>query len=143
MKLFIYVYLNGIRSSRMLERECTRNLELMWLLNELIPDHNTIANFRKNNPKAIKNFFRKMVTMCKQFDLISGKVVATDGTKLREQNSKKKNYNQKKIDDHLKFIETRLHEYPEALDVADTAETMGLDPDNIEALEALQRLGEP
>ena len=129
LKLFIYGYLNRIRSSRCLERECQRNTELMWLLRQLIPDHNTIANFRKDNTKAIKKVFRKMVTMCKRLDLIGGKVIATDGTKLRAQNSKKNNYNQKKIDDHLKFIETRLHEYLDALDVADTAEAMGLDPE--------------
>jgi len=129
LKLFIYGYLNKIRSSRLLERECKRNLELMWLLNELTPDHNTIANFRKDNPKAIKQIFRKMVTLCKRLDLIGGKVIATDGTKLRAQNSKKNNYNQKKIDDHLAYIENKLHEYLDALDVADTAENMGLDPD--------------
>ena len=115
LKLFIYGYLNRIRSSRTLEKECKRNLELMWLLNELTPDHNTIANFRKDNPKAIKQVFRKMVTMCKKLDLIGGKVIATDGTKLRAQNSKKNNYNQRKINDHLKFIETRLNEYLDAL----------------------------
>jgi len=129
LKLYIYGYLNRIRSSRALEKECKRNLELMWLLNELTPDHNTIANFRKDNPKAIKQVFRKMVTLCKRLDLIGGKVIATDGTKLRAQNSKKNNYNQKKIDDHLAYIENKLHEYLDALDVADTAENMGLDPD--------------
>ena len=129
LKLYIYGYLNRIRSSRALEKECKRNLELMWLLSELTPDHNTIANFRRDNPKAIKLVFRKMVTLCKRLDLIGGKVIATDGTKLRAQNSKKNNFNQKKIDDHLTFIENKLHEYLDALDVADTAETMGLDPD--------------
>src|SRR3989339_1841253 len=129
LKLYIYGYLNRIRSSRQLEKECKRNLELMWLLNKLAPDHNTIANFRKDNPKAIKQVFRKMVTLCKKLDLIGGKVIATDGTKLRAQNSKKNNYNQKKINDHLKFIETRLNEYLDALDMADTAESLGLDPD--------------
>jgi transposase len=129
LKLFISGYLNRIRSSRLLERECKRNLELMWLLNELIPDHNTIANFRRDNPKAIKLVFRKMVILCKRLDLIGGKVIATDGTKLRAQNSKKNNFNQKKIDDHLAYIENKLHEYLDALDIADTAETMGLDPD--------------
>ena len=129
LKLFIYGYLNKIRSSRMLERECKRNLELKWLLKELIPDHNTIANFRKDNSKAIKAVFRKMVIMCKRLDLIGGKVIATDGTKLRAQNSKKNNYNQKKIDDHLAFIESKLQEYLDALDLSDTAETMGLDPE--------------
>ena len=129
LKLYIYGYLNRIRSSRLLEKECKRNLELWWLLNELTPDHNTIANFRRDNPKAIKLVFRKMVTLCKRLDLIGGKVIATDGTKLRAQNSKKNNYNQKKIDDHLAYIENKLHEYLDALDVADTAETMGMDPD--------------
>jgi len=129
LKLFIYGYLNRIRSSRALEKECKRNLELMWLLNELAPDHNTIANFRKDNPKAIKQVFRKMVSMCKKLDLIGGKVIATDGTKLRAQNSKKNNFNQKKINDHLAYIEKKLNEYLDALDIADTAETMGLDPE--------------
>jgi transposase len=129
LKLYIYGYLNRIRSSRLLEKECKRNLELWWLLNELTPDHNTIANFRRDNPKAIKLVFRKMVILCKRLDLIGGKVIATDGTKLRAQNSKKNNYNQKKIDDHLAYIENKLHEYLDALDVADTAETMGMDPD--------------
>jgi transposase len=129
LKLYIYGYLNRIRTSRLLEKECKRNLELMWLLNELTPDHNTIANFRRDNAKAIKRVFRKIVIFCKKLDLIGGKVIATDGTKLRAQNSKKNNYNQKKIDDHLAFIESRLNEYLDALDVADTAETMGLDPE--------------
>jgi transposase len=144
LKLFIYGYLNRIRSSRALEKECKRNLELMWLLNELTPDHNTIANFRKDNSKAIKQVFRKMVTLCKKLDLIGGKVIATDGTKLRAQNSKKNNYNQKKINDHLKFIETRLHEYLDALDMADTAESMGLDPeiDKEKIREKIARLNE-
>jgi transposase len=144
LKLFIYGYLNKIRSSRCLERECQRNVELYWLLNELIPDHNTIANFRKDNPKAIKMVFRKMVTFCKILNLIGGKVIATDGTKLRAQNSKKNNFNQKKIDDHLKFIENKLHEYLDALDIADTAETLGLDPeiDKEKIREKIARLNE-
>jgi hypothetical protein len=85
-----------------------------------------------------------MVTMCKRLDLIGGKVIATDGTKLRAQNSKKNNYNQKKIEDHLAYIENKLHEYLDALDVADTAETMGLDPemDREKIRERIARLNE-
>jgi hypothetical protein len=85
-----------------------------------------------------------MVIMCKRLDLVGGKVIVTDGTKLRAQNSKKNNYNQKKIDDHLKFIESRLHEYLDALDVADTAETMGLDAeiDKAKIREKIARLNE-
>jgi transposase len=144
LKLYIYGYLNRIRTSRMLEKECKRNLELMWLLKELTPDHNTIANFRKANPKAIKQVFRSMVTMCKRLDLIGGKVIAIDGTKLRAQNSKKNNYNQRKIDEHLAYIESRLHEYLDALDIADAAENMGLDPeiDKKKIQEKIARLNE-
>lgn len=119
LKLFIYGYLNRTRSSRQLEKECNRNLEVMWLMRGLVPDHNTIANFRKDNPKAIKKVFRSTVQLAKNFDLIGGKLIAGDGTKLRAQNSKKKNYNQKKIDRHLAYIETKLAAYNAVLDSED------------------------
>ena len=96
LKLFIYGYLNKIRSSRGLEKETKRNIEMIWLLKGLSPDHNTINNFRKDNPKAIKKVFRKTVEIARNFDLIGGLLLAGDGTKLRAQNSKKNNYNQKK-----------------------------------------------
>ncbi len=95
LKLFVYGYLNQIRSSRALEKECKRNIELMWLMKELAPDHNTISNFRKDNEKAIRKVFRYTVSIAKQFDLIGGKLVAGDSTKLRAQNSKKNNFNEK------------------------------------------------
>ncbi|MBK5210545.1 MAG: transposase, partial [Flavobacteriaceae bacterium] len=101
LKLFIYGYLNRIRSSRVLEKECRRNIEMMWLIEQLSPDHNTIANFRKDNPDAIKRVFRATVQLAKNFNLIGGKIIAGDGTKLRAQNSKKNNFNTKKIDRHL------------------------------------------
>ena len=103
--------MNRIRSSRQLEKECIRNIELKWLLRDLIPDHNTISNFRRDNSKAIKKVFRATVKLAKHFDLIGGKLLAGDGTKLRAQNSKKNNYNQKKIDRHLAYIESKLEEY--------------------------------
>ena len=111
LKLFIYGYMNRIRSSRTLEKECNRNLEVMWLMRELAPDHNTISNFRRDNPDAIKKVFRATVQLAQNFDLIGGKLLAGDGTILRAQNSKKKNYNQKKIDRHLAYIENKLEEY--------------------------------
>ena len=119
LKLYIYGYMNKIRSSRSLEKECKRNIELMWLLKGLVPDHNTISNFRKDNPKAIKKVFRKTVSIAKHLDLIGGVLIAGDGTKLRAQNSKKNNYNQKKIDRHLAYIEAKLEEYNNALSTAD------------------------
>lgn len=111
LKLYIYGYMNRIRSSRLLEKECSRNIELRWLMHELVPDHNTISNFRRDNPEAIKKVFRATVELAKNFELIGGQLLAADGTKLRAQNSKKNNYNQKKIDRHLAYIEAKLEEY--------------------------------
>lgn len=111
LKLFIYGYMNRIRSSRQLEKECKRNLQLMWLMRGLAPDHNTIANFRKDNPKAIRKVFHATVSMAKHFDLIGGKLLAGDSTKLRAQNSKKNNFNEKKIERHVAYIDDKLNEY--------------------------------
>jgi transposase len=115
LKLYIYGYLNKMRSSRSLEKECQRNIEVMWLLKNLRPDHNTISNFRRDNPKAIKKVFRETVRIAKYFNLIGGTLIAGDSTKLRAQNSKKNNFNQKKIDRHLEYIENKLAEYSKAL----------------------------
>ncbi len=119
LKLYIYGYLNKTRSSRDLEKECKRNIEVIWLLKSLQPDHNTISNFRRDNPKAIKKVFRATVELAKNFELIGGKLIAGDSTKLRAQNSKKNNYNQKKIDRHIAYIETKLEEYTQQLSEAD------------------------
>jgi transposase len=115
LKLFIYGYMNRIRSSRKLEKECKRNIELMWLMKGLAPDHNTIANFRKDNPKAIRKVFHATVSLAKNFDLIGGKLLAGDGTKLRAQNSKKNNFNPKKIERHIAYIDDKLQEYSSIL----------------------------
>jgi transposase len=115
LKLFIYGYMNKVRSTRDLEKECRRNIEVMWLLKCLRPDHNTISNFRRDNPKAIKKVFRATVQIAKHFDLIGGKLIAGDSTKLRAQNSKKNNYNQAKIDRHVAYIDNKLEEYTRAL----------------------------
>lgn len=119
LKLYLYGYLNRTRSSRQLEKECTRNLEVMWLLKGLVPDHNTIANFRKNNPKAIAKVFRSTVSMANHFNLIGGTLVAGDSTKLRAQNSKKNNFNPAKIQRHIAYIDAKLVEYQTQLAQAD------------------------
>lgn len=111
LRLFIYGYLNRIRSSRALEKECKRNIELMWLMKGLTPDHNTIANFRKDNPKAIRKVFHATVSLAKNFDLIGGKLLAGDSTKLRAQNSKKNNFNPTKLERHIAYIDEKLNEY--------------------------------
>jgi len=119
LKLFIYGYLNRIRSSRALEKECNRNIELMWLLKQLSPDHNTISNFRKDNAAGIRKVFQATVSIAKYFNLIGGKLIAGDSTKLRAQNSKKNNYNQSKIDRHVDYINQKLENYQQELMLAD------------------------
>jgi transposase len=119
LKLFVYGYLNHIRSSRQLEKECKRNIELMWLMKQLTPDHNTISNFRRDNEKAIRKVFRYTVSIANQFDLIGGKLIAGDSTKLRAQNSRKNNFNEHKIERHLAYIDAKLDEYNKALADAD------------------------
>lgn len=119
LKLYIYGYLNRVRSSRDLEKECKRNIEVMWLLKGLAPDHNTISNFRRDNPKAIKKVFRATVQIAKNFKLIGGKLLAGDSTKLRAQNSKKNNFNERKILRHLKYIDNKLAAYDLELANAD------------------------
>lgn len=115
LKLFIYGYLNRMRSSRVLEKECVRNMELIWLMKSLVPDHNTIANFRKDNPKAIARVFRATVNLASHFELIGGSLVAGDSTKLRAQNSKKNNFNPRKIERHIAHIDNKLAEYNKVL----------------------------
>jgi len=91
----------------------------MWLMRGLVPDHNTIANFRKDNPKAIQKVFRATVQLAKHFDLIGGKLIAGDSTKMRAQNSKKNNFNQKKIERHIAYIDSKLEEYSGILESED------------------------
>ena len=119
LKLFVYGYLNHIRSSRQLEKECHRNIELMWLMKQLTPDHNTISNFRRDNEKAVKKVFRYTVSIAKQFELIGGKLIAGDSTKLRAQNSKKNNFNEGKIERHIAYIDAKLEQYNKELESAD------------------------
>lgn len=132
LKLYVYGYLNSIRSSRALERECKRNIELMWLLHQLVPDHNTISNFRRDNEKAIRKVFRHTVSIANEFNLIGGKLIAGDSTKLRAQNSKKNNFNENKITQHLQYIEKRLEDYNHALEAADGGENRKIIQEQIE-----------
>jgi len=119
LKLYLYGYLNKVRSSRDLEKECGRNIEVMWLLKGLVPDHNTISNFRRDNPEGIREVFKATVKTAKHFNLIGKKLLAGDSTKLRAQNSKKNNYNQEKINRHLEYIENRLTQYNKTLSTED------------------------
>ena len=129
LKLYIYGYLNKVRSSRDLEKECKRNIELMWLLNSLHPDHNTISNFRRDNPEAIKKVFRATVQMAKHFKLIGGRLLAGDSSKFRAQNSKKNNFNQRKIHRHTTYIDNKLDEYNKKLSEADQDQKQEIEKD--------------
>lgn len=122
LKIYIYGYLNGIRSSRKLEKECVRNIELQWLCGSLKPNYHTIADFRKLNPAALRNTFKLFVLFLKEADLIGSELIAVDGTKFRAHNSKKNNYNPKKIERHLAYIEEKTNEYLAQLDVCDAKE---------------------
>jgi transposase len=122
LKLYLYGYLNRIRSSRRLETEAGRNLELLWLLRKLKPDFKTIADFRKDNPKALKGVFKQFTLLCKNWDLYGKEVVAVDGSKFRASNSKRNNFNQKKIQRHLKYIDEKINRYLNELDSNDKDE---------------------
>jgi len=119
LKLYMYGYTNRIRTSRKLERECTRNIEVMWLLHDLRPSARTIAYFRSDNKKALKLVFRQFISMTKGWGLLEGKLLATDGSKFRAVNSKKNNYNPKKIALHLSRIDQQVDDYLKELDKND------------------------
>lgn len=130
LKIYIYGYMNRIRSSRQLEKECYRNIEMMWLLKGLAPDHNTISNFRKDNPKVIRRVFQATVSIAKNFDLLGGKLLAGDGTKLRAQNSKKNNFTHSKIERHIAYIDAKLDEYDRVLANNETDDSTRKDIDD-------------
>ncbi|TMI80050.1 MAG: transposase [Bacteroidetes bacterium] len=122
LKLYLYGYLNKIRSSRKLEQECRRNVELQWLMERLAPNYHTIADFRKNHSHALKNLFKLYVGFLDEANLLGKRTIAVDGSKFRAVNSKKNNYNQKKIDKHQAMIEQRADSYLRELDELDKDE---------------------
>jgi len=122
LKLYLYGYMNRIRSSRKLETEAGRNLELFWLLRKLKPDFKTIADFRKDNPEALKGVFKQFNMLCKDWDLYGKQVVAVDGSKFRASNSKRNNFNEKKIKRQLKYIDEKIETYLNELDSNDVDE---------------------
>jgi transposase len=97
LKLYIYGYLNRVRSSRRLERECQRNIEMIWLTGQLAPDFKTIADFRKDNGKAIREVCREFVALCRKLDLFSAASVAIDGSKFKAVNARDKNFTEAKM----------------------------------------------
>ena len=118
----MYGYLNKIRSSRKLEKECSRNIELQWLLQNLRPNYHTIADFRKVHSQALQNMFRLYVQFLSEAGLLGKTTIAVDGSKFKAVNGKKNNYNQKKIDKHRQFIEDKTTKYLLELDELDKQE---------------------
>ena len=122
LKLYVYGYLNRIRSSRRLETESGRNLELMWLLKRLTPDFKTIADFRRDNRRAIRQVCHEFTLFCRQLDLFGGELVAIDGSKFKAQNSKGRNFTQRKLKRQIQGLDQKIDEYLEQLDQADEEE---------------------
>ena len=122
LKIYIYGYLNRIQSSRRLEREAQRNVELMWLTGRLMPDFKTIANFRKDNGKAIRGVCRQFVVLCQQLGLFSEALVAIDGSKFKAVNNRDRNFTSAKLRRRMEEIESSINRYLTALDTADRQE---------------------
>jgi transposase len=122
LKLYLYGYLNKIRSSRKIEKECCRNIELQWLLQNLTPNYHTIADFRKVHATPLQAMFRLYVQFLDDAGLLGKTTIGIDGSKFKAVNSKKNNYNQKKIDKHRQFIEDKTAKYLQELDELDKEE---------------------
>jgi transposase len=119
LKLYIYGYLNRIPSSRRLERECQRNIEMIWLTGHLAPDFKTIADFRKDNGKAIREVCREFVALCRKLDLLSAASVAIDGSKFKAVNARDKNFTEAKMKRRLERIDESIARYLSQLETAD------------------------
>lgn len=119
LKLYIYGYLNRIQSSRRLEREAQRNVELMWLTGRLAPDFKTIADFRRNNGAGIRNVCKRFMAMCRQLKLFSQAIIAIDGSKFKAVNSRDRNFTLGKIDRRQEQVEQSIQRYLDALETAD------------------------
>ena len=122
LKLYIYGYLNRVQSSRRLEREASRNVEVMWLTGRLVPDHKTIADFRKDNGKAIRQVCARFVDLCREIGLLATASVAIDGSKFKAVNNRDKNFTRGKVERRRAQLEESVARYLSQLDTADRHE---------------------
>ena len=125
LKLYIYGYLNRVRSSRRLEAETHRNLEVIWLLRRLAPDFKTIADFRRDNRAAFRKVFREFVALCRELGLFGQELIAVDGSRIKAVNSRDRNFTQAKLQRELKRSDERLERYLKELDEADRDDDAG------------------
>jgi transposase len=140
LKIYIYGYLNRVQSSRRLERECQRNVELMWLTGRLAPDFKTIADFRHDNPTGIRNVFRRFVAICRQLKLLSHGVVAVDGSKFKAVNNRDRNFTPHKLAKRMQQVEESIARYMDALDTADRTQPVDLQSKTTRLQEKLVKL---
>ena len=122
LKLYLYGYFYGIRSSRKLAKECERNIEIFWLIKELKPDFRTISCFRKDNINNMKLVFKEFSILCDSLNLIGKEIVAIDGSKFRANNGRRKNYTKGKLEKQIKYYEENIQKYMEVLDKEDSEE---------------------
>lgn len=127
LRLYIWGYLNQVRSSRHLERACVRDLEALWLLGRLAPDYRTIASFRHDNPEAIVSASAAFIQFCRESGLIGGRLVALDGTKMQAVASKKNIAGAERLARDLDHTEREITYYPDRLDIIDEQVTQGYD----------------
>jgi len=122
LRLFIYGYLNRLRSSRRLEREANRNVELMWLLRRLAPDFKTLADFRKDNAQAIRGVCREFITYCRELRLFGGEFIAIDGSKFKAVNARHRNFSARKLKNQTDELDAKIQEYLDELERNDQEE---------------------
>ena len=140
LKIYIYGYLNRITSSRRLEREAQRNVELMWLTGRLAPDFKTIADFRRDNGPGIRNVCRRFIELCRDLKLFSEALVAIDGSKFKAVNSRDRNYTPGKIDKRQQQIEESIQRYLDALETADRTQLPDLEAKSERLKDKIDRL---
>ena len=122
LKLYIYGYLNRVQSSRRLEREAGRNVEVMWLLGRLVPDHKTIADFRKDNGLGLRKVCARFVELCREMGLLATASVAIDGSKFKAVNNRDRNFTRAKVERRRAQLEESVARYLSQLDTADRQE---------------------
>lgn len=140
IKLYLYGYLNRVHTARNLERETIRNMEVIWLLKRLHPDHKTIAEFRRKNGAALRRLFKLFVGMCRELNLLGGELVAIDGTKIQANNSRKRHFRKDDLEKRVDALDRQIEGYFQAMDQADReeAQTPARDPLTPEQVAGMQ-----
>ncbi len=139
LKIYLYGYLNRIQSSRRLEREAQRNVELMWLTGRLSPDFKTIADFRRDNGAGIRNACRRFVLMCRRLKLFTQAIVAVDGSKFKVVNNRDKNFTPHKLDKRMQQVDESIERYLSALDTINRTEPTEAEAKTAHLKEKLKR----